>query len=29
MQWKYRPTRLNGQPVDVITDIIVNYTLSR
>ncbi len=29
MQWKYRPTLLNGQPVDVITDIIVNYTLSR
>ena len=29
MQWKYRPTKLNGQPVDVITDIIVNYTLSQ
>jgi TonB family protein len=29
MQWKYRPTLLNGQPVEVITDVIVNYTLSR
>jgi hypothetical protein len=29
MQWKYRPTLLNGQPVEVITDVIVNYTLSQ
>ncbi len=29
MQWQYRPTLLNGSPVTVITDIIVNYTLSR
>ncbi len=29
MQWKYRPVKLNGQPVEVITDIIVNFTLSR
>lgn len=29
LQWKYRPTLLNGQPVDIITDIIVNYTLSQ
>jgi hypothetical protein len=25
----YRPTLLNGQPVEVITDVIVNYTLSQ
>jgi protein TonB len=29
LQWKYRPTQLNGQPVEVITDIIVNFTLSQ
>ncbi len=29
MQWKYRPTLLNGHAVDVITDVIVNYTLSQ
>jgi protein TonB len=29
LQWKYRPTMLNGQPVEVITDIIVNFTLSQ
>ncbi len=29
LQWKYRPTLLNGQPVEVITDIIVNFTLSQ
>jgi protein TonB len=29
LQWKYRPTMLNGQPVDVVTDIIVNFTLSQ
>lgn len=28
-QWRYRPTLLNGQPVEVITDITVNFTLSR
>jgi protein TonB len=28
-QWKYKPTLLNGQPVEVITDIIVNFTLSQ
>jgi len=27
-QWKYRPTLLNGQPVEVITDITVNFMLS-
>lgn len=29
MQWKYRPTLLNGQPVEVITDIVVNFKLSQ
>ncbi len=29
LQWKYRPTLLNGMPVEVITDIIVNFTLSQ
>ncbi|MBV9297055.1 MAG: energy transducer TonB, partial [Acidobacteriaceae bacterium] len=29
LQWKYRPTLLNGQPVEVVTDIIVNFTLSQ
>jgi TonB family protein len=28
-QWNYRPTLLNGQPVEVVTTIEVNYTLSR
>jgi periplasmic protein TonB len=29
LQWKYKPTELNGTPVEVITDIIVNFTLSQ
>ncbi|MDQ2844227.1 MAG: energy transducer TonB, partial [Acidobacteriota bacterium] len=29
LQWKYKPTELNGQPVEVVTDIIVNFTLSQ
>ncbi len=29
LQWKYRPTMLNGQPVQVVTDITVNFTLSQ
>ena len=28
-QWRYRPTLLNGNPVEIVTDIIVNYTLSQ
>ena len=28
-QWVYRPTLLNGEPVDVITTIDVNFTLSQ
>lgn len=27
-QWRYRPTLLNGNPIEIVTDIIVNYTLS-
>ena len=26
-QWKYRPTLRDGEPVEVITDILVNFTL--
>jgi protein TonB len=29
LQWRYRPTLLNGVPVEVITDIIVNFTLNQ
>jgi len=28
-QWRYQPTLLNGQPVEVITEIQVNYRLER
>jgi protein TonB len=28
-QWVYQPTLLNGQPVEVITQIDVNFTLSQ
>jgi TonB family protein len=28
-QWVYRPTQLNGEPVEVVTTLEVNYTLSR
>ena len=28
LQWKYRPTILNGAPVEVVTNIVVNFTLS-
>jgi len=27
-QWIYKPTLLNGNPVEVITTIDVNFTLS-
>lgn len=27
-QWKYKPTLLNGQPIQVLTTIDVNYTLA-
>jgi len=28
-RWRYRPTLLNGQPVEVVTEIDVNFTLRR
>lgn len=28
-QWRYEPTLLNGEPVEVMTDIDVNFTLAR
>jgi protein TonB len=28
-QWIYKPTLLNGEPVEVITQIDVNFTLSQ
>jgi TonB family protein len=28
-QWEYKPTLLNGQPVEIITTIDVNFTLSQ
>jgi protein TonB len=28
-QWLYRPTLLNGEPVEVITQIDVNFTLNQ
>jgi protein TonB len=28
-QWVYQPTQLNGEPVEVITTIDVNFTLSQ
>ena len=27
-QWVYRPTLLNGNPVEVVTQIDINFTLS-
>ena len=29
MQWTYKPTLLNGEPVEVVTQIDVNFTLSQ
>ena len=29
LQWRYRPTLLNGEPVEIITDITVNFTLNQ
>lgn len=28
-QWRYRPTLLNGNPVEIVTDIVVNFTLTK
>ncbi len=29
LQWRYKPTLLNGQPVEVVTSILVNFTLNQ
>jgi periplasmic protein TonB len=29
LQWRYRRTMLNGEPVEVITNILVNFTLNQ
>jgi protein TonB len=29
MRWRYRPYFLNGEPIEVETQITVNFTLSR
>ena len=29
LQWRYRPTLLNGQPVEVLTSIVVTFTLNQ
>jgi TonB family protein len=29
MQWKYQPTLLNGQPVEVVTSIHINFVLDK
>lgn len=28
-QWRYQPTLLNGQPVEVLTEVEVNFTLNK
>lgn len=28
-QWRYRPTLLNGNPVEIVTDVIVRYALTQ
>jgi hypothetical protein len=28
-QWQWEPTYLNGQPVEIVTAITVNYTLAK
>lgn len=27
-QWRYRPTLLNGSPIEIVTQVVVNYTLA-
>ena len=29
LQWHYKPILLNGKPVEVVTDIVVNFALSQ
>jgi len=28
-QWRYRPVLLNGSPVEIVTEVLVNYTLAK
>jgi TonB family protein len=28
-QWRYRPTLLNGNPIEIVTEVVVNYTLAK
>jgi TonB family protein len=28
-QWRYKPTLLNGEAVEIVTDVVVNYTLAK
>lgn len=28
-QWRYRPTLLNGNPIEIVTTVVVSYTLSK
>jgi protein TonB len=28
-QWTYKPTLLNGEPVEVVTTVDVNFTLAQ
>jgi|GEM_PF-3386594 hypothetical protein len=29
LAWRYRPPRLNGQPVEIETRVVVNFQLQR
>jgi protein TonB len=29
LQWRYQPTLLNGEPVEVVTDIVVHFMLAQ
>jgi protein TonB len=29
LQWRYKPTLLNGEPVEILTNISINFTLAR
>jgi outer membrane biosynthesis protein TonB len=28
-EWRYKPTKLNGNPVEVVTTVTINFTLSQ
>lgn len=29
LQWRYQPTLLNGQPVEIVTEIQINFSLAQ